>query len=103
MNNAGIEATHAFEDYPPEEIERLIDVNLTAPLLLTRMVLPGMLERGTGHIVQVASLAGKGGFPCQGPYAASKAALIMFTHSLRAELVDSPVGTLGGVSRVRRG
>ncbi len=93
VNNAGIEATHAYADYPPAEIVKLLDVNLTAPMMLTRKVLPGMLERGRGHIVQIASLAGKGGFPCQAPYAASKAALVMFTHTLRAELVDSPVGT----------
>jgi short-subunit dehydrogenase len=91
VNNAGIEGTYPYEEYPPDEIVQLIAVNLTAPLLLTRKVLPGMLERGRGHIVQVASLAGKAGFPLQGPYAASKAALIQFTHSLRAELVDSPV------------
>jgi short-subunit dehydrogenase len=92
VNNAGIEATHAYEDYPPAEIVKLIAVNTTAPLLLTRAVLPGMLARGKGHIVNVASLAGKGGFPCQAPYAASKSALVTFTHTLRAELVDSPVG-----------
>ena len=92
VNNAGIEATHPFDDYPPEEIVGLIEVNLTAPLLLSRRVLPGMLRRERGHIVNVASLAGKGGFPYQAPYAASKAALVMFTHTLRAELVDSPVG-----------
>jgi short-subunit dehydrogenase len=51
-----------------------------------------MLLRERGHIVQVASLAGKGGFPFQAPYAATKAALVMFTHTLRTELVDSPVG-----------
>jgi short-subunit dehydrogenase len=93
VNNAGLEGIHRFEDYPVEEMVKLLDVNLTAPLLLTRKVLPGMLERGRGHIVQISSLAGKGGFPCDGPYAASKAGLIMFTHSLRAELADSPVGT----------
>ncbi len=91
VNNAGIEATYPYDEYPEQEISQLIEVNLTAPLLLTRKVLPGMLDRGRGHIVQIASLAGKGGFPLQGPYAASKAALIQFTHSLRAELVDSPV------------
>jgi short-subunit dehydrogenase len=91
VNNAGIEATYPFDEYPEEEIANLIEVNLTAPLLLTRKVLPGMLGRGRGHIVQIASLAGRAGFPLQGPYAASKAALIQFTHSLRAELVDSPV------------
>ncbi len=92
VNNAGIEATHPYEDYPPEEIVRMIEVNLTAPMLLTRKVLPGMLLRERGHIVHVASLAGKGGFPCDAPYSATKAALIMFTHTLRTELVDSPVG-----------
>lgn len=92
VNNAGIEATYAYEEYPPDEITRLLEVNLTAPMLLVRMLLPGMLERGRGHIVNVASLAGKGGFPCQAPYAASKSALVMFTHTLRAELEDSPVG-----------
>lgn len=92
VNNAGIEATYPYEEYPSSEITQLLEVNLTAPMLLTRMVLPGMLDRGRGHIVNVASLAGKGGFPCQAPYAASKAALVIFTHTLRAELVDSPVG-----------
>ncbi len=92
VNNAGIESTHPFDDYPPEEIVRLIDVNLTAPLLLTRKVLPGMLRRERGHIVNIASLAGKGGFPYQAPYASTKAGLIMFTHMLRVELQDSPVG-----------
>lgn len=92
VNNAGIEATHPFDDYPPDEMIRLIEVNLTAPMLLTRKVLPGMLRRERGHIVNVASLAGKGGFPYQAPYAASKAALIMFTHTLRTELVDTPIG-----------
>lgn len=92
VNNAGIEATHSYEEYPPDEIAQLLEVNLTAPMLLTRLVLPGMLGRGRGHIVNLASLAGKGGFPCQAPYAASKAALVIFTHTLRAELVDTPVG-----------
>jgi short-subunit dehydrogenase len=93
VNNAGIEATYPYDEYPEDEITQLIEVNLTAPLLLTRKILPGMLARGRGHIVQIASLAGEGGFPLQGPYAASKSALIQFTHSLRAELVDSPVDT----------
>ena len=91
VNNAGIEATFPYDEYPPEEITKLVEVNVIAPMLLTRKVLPGMLERGRGHIVQIASLAGKGGFPLQAPYAASKAALIQFNHSLRSELIDSPV------------
>lgn len=91
VNNAGIEATFPYDEYPPEAITKLIEVNVVAPMLLTRKVLPGMLERERGHIVHIASLAGKGGFPLQAPYAASKAALIQFNHSLRSELIDSPV------------
>ncbi len=92
VNNAGIEASHPYEDYPPEEIVRLIEVNLTAPMLLTRKVLPAMLEARRGHIVNIASLAGKASLPYQAPYATTKAALVMFTHTLRAELVDTGVG-----------
>jgi short-subunit dehydrogenase len=92
VNNAGIESIRSFADYPEDVLRAIIETNLTAPLMLTRKVLPGMLDRGRGHIVQMASLAGKGGFAYDGPYAATKAALIMFTHSLRAELIDSPVG-----------
>jgi len=92
VNNAGIEAYHPYHQYPVEGIEQLVQVNLMAPMLLTRLVLPGMIERNRGHIVQMASLAGKGGFPCQAPYAATKSALIMLTHVLRAELTETNVG-----------
>ena len=92
VNNAGIEATYPYDQYPPDEIARLMEINLIAPMLLTRAVLPGMIARNRGHVVQIASLAGKGGFPYQAPYAASKAALVMFSHTLRAELVDTEVG-----------
>jgi short-subunit dehydrogenase len=92
VNNAGIIGNHPYEDYPPEEIAHLIAVNLTAPLLLIRRALPGMVIRGRGHIVVVASLSGKAGYPCAAPYAASKAGLVMFVHTLRAELADTGVG-----------
>lgn len=85
VNNAGIESTFAYHRLPPGEIERVIEVNLIAPMLLTHQVLPGMLARREGHIVNIASLAGKQGPPYNEPYAASKAGLIGFTQSLRAE------------------
>jgi short-subunit dehydrogenase len=91
INNAGIETSTPYEEFSPEEIQKMNQVNLTAPMLLTRAVLPGMLERGHGHIVNISSLAGKTGFPAQTPYAAAKAGLIMFTHSLRVELAGKPV------------
>ncbi len=91
VNNAGIEAPAAYAEYPPEEIETLIRVNLIGPMLLTRMILPLMLERGRGRIVNMASLAGKAGLPYEVPYATSKAGLITFTRALAAELHGSPV------------
>lgn len=85
VNNAGIESTHSFHSQPPEEIARILDVNLTAPMLLARAVLPGMVERRRGHIVNIASMAAKVPTPYEVPYAASKAGLVHFTESLRSE------------------
>jgi short-subunit dehydrogenase len=92
INNAGIENSDPYDAYSFHDIENMIQVNLTAPMILTRSILPGMLERGRGHIVNISSLAGKTGFPTQTPYAATKGGLVMFTKSLRLELVDKPVG-----------
>ena len=84
INNAGVEFTSAYEDLTEQNIEDILRVNLEAPMVLTRLVLPEMLRRGRGHIVNVSSLAGKAGPAYQEPYAASKAGLIAFTSSLRA-------------------
>jgi short-subunit dehydrogenase len=92
VNNAGIENTSAFTSYTEDELADMIEVNLTAPLLLTRKALPGMLERGCGHVVFVSSMAGKFGPPYSEPYAASKAGLIGLTQSLRVEYAKRPVG-----------
>lgn len=92
VNNAGIEISKPYEEFSPDDIQMMVTLNLTVPMLLTRSLLPGMLERNRGHIVNVSSLAGKTGFPTQTPYAASKAGLIMFTHSLRVELADTQLG-----------
>lgn len=92
VNNAGVQLTAPFQAYPPERIEVAVRVNLLAPMLLTRTVLPGRIERGRGHIVNMASLAGKIGLPRSAPYGATKAGLIMFTHSLRTELAGTRVG-----------
>jgi short-subunit dehydrogenase len=92
VNNAGVEFAGAFASQPPEELRATIEINLSAPLLLTRRVLPGMLERGRGHVVFVASLAGKAPTPYEAVYAASKAGLIGLTRSLRVEYRAAPVG-----------
>ncbi len=85
VNNAGIEVTSHFERQGEEELVQTIDVNLTSAVLLTRQVIPVMLERKAGHVVNMASLAGKVPVPYSVPYAASKAGLVGFTESLRNE------------------
>ena len=92
VNNAGVESIGAFTSYTREELTSMVDVNLTAPLLLTHRLTPGMLERGRGHVVFIASMAGKVGPAFNEPYAAAKAGLVGLTQSLRAEYLDAPVG-----------
>ncbi len=92
VNNAGVEITSAFTSYTRAELTSIVDVNLTAPLLLTHRLVGGMLSRGHGHVVFISSAAGKLGPAYQEPYAATKAALIGLTQSLRAEYLDAPVG-----------
>jgi short-subunit dehydrogenase len=92
VNNAGVEITSAFDRYEPAELEAVVALNLTAPMLLTHSVLPSMLGRGRGHVVFISSLAGKYAPPFQAPYAATKAGLLRLTQSLRIEYADRPVG-----------
>lgn len=92
VNNAGVESIGAFTSYTRDELTSSINVNLTAPLLLTHRLAPGMLERGRGHVVFIASVAGKVGPAFSEPYAATKAGLVGLTQSLRAEYLDVPVG-----------
>ncbi|MFT4590576.1 MAG: short-subunit dehydrogenase [Candidatus Binatia bacterium] len=84
INNAGVEFTAPYDVLSEDEIATVLSVNLEAPMMLSRLVIPEMLERRCGHIVNMSSLAGKSGPAYQEPYAATKAALIGFTTSLRA-------------------
>lgn len=86
VNNAGIAAGKDFLQSDPEELARIVDVNLRAVVLLTRLAAAQMAVRRAGHIVNVASLAGVSGLPGEAVYAATKAALRLFTASLRPEL-----------------
>jgi short-subunit dehydrogenase len=75
-----------------EEIETVLDVNLLAPMSLIRQAVPGMVERGRGHVVTIAPLAGRISPAYMSTYGLTKAALIALTQSLRAEHMDDPVG-----------
>lgn len=90
--NAGIGWRGPFARMPVDVLERMIALNLTAPLRLTRLLLPGMVERGSGRIVLVGSIVGRLGVREEAVYAATKAALGMFAESLRYELRGTGVG-----------
>jgi short-subunit dehydrogenase len=92
VNNAGIERVRRFTDASEADFTETLAINLEAPIMLTRAVVPGMLERGRGHVVNIASGAGKVGVPYGTSYCASKHGLVGFTHALRAEYERSPVG-----------
>jgi short-subunit dehydrogenase len=92
VNNAGLEFAGGFNHHTREELERLVAVNLLAVMELTRVVLPAMLERRRGHIVNIASIAGKGPFPYLASYCGTKHGVVGFTHSLRAEYRGAGVG-----------
>jgi short-subunit dehydrogenase len=104
VNNAGVEFGGRFDRQTREELEEIVGVNLLAVMELTRLVLPGMRQRGGGHLVNIASLAGKIPALHLASYSATKHGVVGFTHSLRAEWGDQPVGFSaicpGYVSRV---
>ena len=89
VNSAGIGHYGRAED---ADATTLFAVNVLAPVELTQALLPGMRERGLGHIVNVGSIVGHVGRPNEAVYAATKAALAMFTESLREELRGSGIG-----------
>lgn len=91
VNNAGIEVPVALEDQTEADIEAQIAVNLTAPILLTRALLPKLRERPRAAIVNVSSMSGKSATPYNAVYTATKHGLNGFTASLRVELQGSAV------------
>lgn len=93
INNAGVDLTGRLTDLGPERIRELLLVNLLAPVLLSRAVIPIMCAQGRGHIVNVSSLSGTNALPGLAPYSTSKAGLSHFTASLRAELKGTPITT----------
>jgi short-subunit dehydrogenase len=86
LNNAGMGWAGHFQDMSGDQVARLVAVNLTGPIELTRALLPGMLARGTGHLMFVTSIAGRTGVAGEAVYSATKAGLDAFAESLRFEL-----------------
>ena len=82
----------SLTEMPPATVDALLTLNLRAPLLLTRALLPAMVDRGRGRVVLVASIAGLTGVASESVYAATKAGIITFAESLRLELAGSGVG-----------
>ena len=109
VNNAGGDLQREFHRYTVGEVEALIALNLIGPIELTRLLLPGMLQRGRGHIVNISSLGGSVGFPYTEVYSAAKDGLIAFTRVLRADyrkqgvsssvLILGPIGGAGTGAR----
>jgi 2-dehydro-3-deoxy-L-rhamnonate dehydrogenase (NAD+) len=92
VNNAGITGCNARTwELEPDVWRRVIDVNLIAPYLICRAVVPLMLKRDAGRIVNIASIAGKEGNPSASHYSASKAGLIALTKSLGKELATTGI------------
>ncbi|HLH99842.1 MAG TPA: SDR family NAD(P)-dependent oxidoreductase [Acidimicrobiales bacterium] len=92
VSNAALPGSGQLVEYDSAGIERTVHVNLLAPVLLARAFLPGMLERGRGHIVIMSSLAGLAAAPASSLYAATKFGLRGFGLSLRQDLHGTGVG-----------
>jgi len=104
VNNAGGDLQRKFDHYTAGDVEAQLALNLTGPIDLTRLVLPGMLERRRGHIVNISSLGGSIGFPYTEVYSAAKDGLIAFTRVFRTDYrktgVSSSVVILGSIGEV---
>lgn len=97
VNNAALAYYMPFVDLPPVSARELVDLNVLSPVLLSRAALPGMVERGTGAIINVASLLAFSGawqapqLPQRAVYASTKSFLLTFTQILAAELSGTGV------------
>jgi short-subunit dehydrogenase len=92
VNNAGIETIAELTSMELGTIETMIATNLTAAEKLTRLVIPGMVERRSGHVLNVSSASGKAGIPYYSVYASTKHGLVGFSWCLRAELAPHGIG-----------
>ena len=94
VNNAGISQRSLAVDTDFSVYERIVDVDLLAPIALTQAILPHLLARGTGHVVMISSVAGKAGIPLRTAYCAAKHGLIGYADALRSEVAGQGVQVL---------
>ena len=92
VNNAGIAGpSHKTWDYPLKDWQAVIDIDLTGVFYCCKAVVPYMIDKNYGRIVNIASIAGKEGNPNAMPYSAAKAGVIALTKSLGKELADKDI------------
>ena len=92
VNNAGL-ALGIDKEYEgtEENYDTMIETNITALLMMTRLVVPGMVNRGKGHIINIGSVAGDAAYPGGSVYCATKAAVKILSDGLRMDLVNTPL------------
>lgn len=92
VNNAGLVlGVDKEHEGNPDEWDVMIDTNIKGLLAVTRCVVPHMVERGSGHVVNIGSIAGDGAYPGGSVYCATKAAVKALSDGLRIDLVDTPL------------
>jgi len=92
INNAGIIVGRYFEDHSHAEIDRVLQVNVAAAMHVAKVLLPSMVARGRGHLVNIASAAGMASSPKMSVYVASKFALLGWSESVRLEMEARQTG-----------
>jgi meso-butanediol dehydrogenase/(S,S)-butanediol dehydrogenase/diacetyl reductase len=91
VNNAGVGFHSPLDKLSVEDIDNVLDVNTRGPILLTRAIVPHMIKRGSGSIINISSASAKIGAANLAPYSASKAALVGFTRALAIELATEGI------------
>jgi short-subunit dehydrogenase len=91
INNAGFGFYGTLENTPADVVRDIFDLNFDAPLLASQLVIPIMRAQGSGHIINISSVAGKRGIPLSGIYSATKFALNAISEALRVELGDTGI------------
>jgi NAD(P)-dependent dehydrogenase (short-subunit alcohol dehydrogenase family) len=91
VNNAGSELNKTYDETSVEEWQRVLDTDLRGPWLFCKHVVPKMVERGSGSVVNVSSLNGLVGFPLSTAYGSAKGGLVVFTKDIAIELATSGV------------